>query len=54
MALACRTLDILTHHRDLASVRDEKELTKLPEPERKDWHAFWSEVAVLLKQAEKS
>jgi hypothetical protein len=32
-------------------VRDEKELAKLPESERKDWRTFRSEVAALLKKA---
>ena len=39
-------------HRDLASVRDEKALAELPDSERKDWQAFWSEVAALLKKAD--
>jgi tetratricopeptide (TPR) repeat protein len=54
LALARKTLDIVTHHRDLACVRDEKELANLPELERKEWQAFWSEVAALLTKAEKS
>jgi eukaryotic-like serine/threonine-protein kinase len=54
LALARKTLDIMTHHRDLACVRDEKELAKLPEPERKEWQAFWSEVAALLKKADRN
>jgi tetratricopeptide (TPR) repeat protein len=53
LALARKTLDIMTHHRDLACVRVEKELAKLPEPERKEWQAFWSEVAALLKKADR-
>ncbi len=52
LALARKSLDILTHHRDLACVRDEKELARLPEPERKEWQAFWAEVAALLKKAD--
>ncbi len=54
LALARKTLDIMNHHRDLACVRDQKELARLPEPERKEWQAFWVEVAELLKKAEKS
>ena len=54
LALARKTLDIMAHHRDLACVRDEKELAKLPEPERKEWQAFWSEVALLLKKADRN
>jgi hypothetical protein len=26
-------------------------LAKLPQGERKDWQAFWSEIATLLKKA---
>jgi tetratricopeptide (TPR) repeat protein len=51
LALARKTLDIIAHHRDLACVRDEDELKKLPEDERRSWQAFWAEVAALLKQA---
>jgi serine/threonine protein kinase len=36
---------------DLAGIRDEKELAKLPEDERKDWRALWAEVDTLLKKA---
>jgi len=53
-AIARKTLDIMTRHRDLACVRDDKELAKLPEAERKEWKALWLEVAELLKKAEKS
>ena len=48
-----RTLQHWKSDRDLAGVRDEPELAKLPEPERKDWRALWSEVAELLNNAEK-
>ncbi|MGO9914878.1 MAG: protein kinase domain-containing protein, partial [Isosphaeraceae bacterium] len=51
-AIARKTLEIMTHHRDLACVRDDKELAKLPEPERKAWQAFWREVGSLLKKAD--
>jgi hypothetical protein len=34
----------------LASVRDPKELTKLPEQERADWQKLWAEVAAALGQ----
>jgi tetratricopeptide (TPR) repeat protein len=54
LAVARKTLDILTHHRHLACVRDEKELAKLAEPERKEWQAFWAEVAVLLESADRN
>ncbi|MHC4974430.1 MAG: tetratricopeptide repeat protein [Planctomycetota bacterium] len=36
---------------DLASVREETELAKLSEAERKQWRAFWREVAALLEEA---
>jgi tetratricopeptide (TPR) repeat protein/tRNA A-37 threonylcarbamoyl transferase component Bud32 len=36
---------------DLASVREDKELAKLPEPEQKDWRQLWDEVRGLDKQA---
>jgi WD40 repeat protein len=35
---------------DLASIRDEKELARLPEEERKEWQSLWADVEVLLKQ----
>ena len=37
---------------DLAGVRDEAELAKLPEAERQAWHALWAEVEALLKKAQ--
>jgi hypothetical protein len=46
------TLAILIHHRDLACVREEKELERLPGQERKKWQEFWSDVAALLKKAD--
>src|SRR5262249_4520664 len=48
---AREALDILAQHRDLACVRDEDQLKKLPEDERRSWQEFWAEVATLLKQA---
>jgi serine/threonine-protein kinase len=36
---------------DLAGIRDEPELGKLPEAERKDWQALWHEVDALLMKA---
>jgi tetratricopeptide (TPR) repeat protein len=36
---------------DLAGVRDEKALAKLPEEERKAWQKLWGEVETLLKKA---
>jgi Ca-activated chloride channel family protein len=37
---------------DLASVRDEQELAKLPECERKEWNILWARVKTLLAKAE--
>jgi hypothetical protein len=34
---------------ELTSIRDEKELAKLPEDERKDWQSLWADVEALLK-----
>jgi hypothetical protein len=53
LQLARKTLDILTHHRDSACMRDEGELKKLADEERKAWQSFWAEVAALLRNAEK-
>jgi hypothetical protein len=39
---------------DLASLREDKELTKLPEPEQKDWRQLWADVRALEKQARAS
>lgn len=36
-----------------ASVRDEKELSTVPEAERADWSALWSEVKTMKEQAKK-
>jgi tetratricopeptide (TPR) repeat protein len=36
---------------DLAGVRDQEALAKLPEAERKEWARLWDEVADLLKKA---
>jgi serine/threonine-protein kinase len=38
---------------DLAGLRDEAPLAKLPEDERKAWQALWREVEALLERAEK-
>ena len=37
---------------DLAGIRDEKELAKLAEEERKEWQSLWADVEVLLKRAQ--
>jgi hypothetical protein len=39
--------------RDLAGIRDQKELAKLPEAERKEWQALWAEVDAMLKRVRK-
>jgi serine/threonine-protein kinase len=36
---------------DLAGVRDQEPLAKLPEAERKEWAKLWAEVGALLKKA---
>jgi tetratricopeptide (TPR) repeat protein len=38
---------------DLASVRDDKALTPLPEAECKEWQALWADVAQLLQKTKK-
>jgi tetratricopeptide (TPR) repeat protein/tRNA A-37 threonylcarbamoyl transferase component Bud32 len=46
-------LQTLRHWRkdpDLAGVRDQEALAKLPEAERKEWAKFWAEAAALLKK----
>jgi serine/threonine-protein kinase len=40
------------HDRDLAALRDEAELAKLPEAERTDCRALWAEVEALLARAQ--
>jgi superkiller protein 3 len=45
----------LTHwqtDKDLAGMRDEPSLARLPETEREAWRKLWGEVAALLKQVE--
>jgi hypothetical protein len=36
---------------DLAGIRDEAALGKLPAAEREDWRRLWADVAALLKDA---
>jgi hypothetical protein len=36
---------------ELTSIRDEKELAKLPEDERNEWQSLWADVEALLKAA---
>jgi eukaryotic-like serine/threonine-protein kinase len=51
-ALVNKTLQHWKAEIDLNCVRDEKELINLAEPERIEWRALWTDVAVLLKRAE--
>jgi hypothetical protein len=37
---------------DLAGLRDEAALARLPEADQKAWRTFWAEVATLLKRAQ--
>jgi hypothetical protein len=37
---------------DLAGVRDPEALAKLPEAEREEWQALWTDVYALVKKAE--
>ena len=38
---------------ELAPVRDDTALAKLPAPERTAWQTMWSDVAALLQRAQK-
>ncbi len=46
-----RTLRHWKVDRDLVGIREEGDLKKLAEDERKAWQAFWAEVVALLKKA---
>ena len=51
---APRVRQMLEHWKadsDLAGVRDEAGLAKLPEAERRAWQALWADVEALLKKA---
>ena len=37
---------------DLAGIRDEAALAKLPEAERKEWQGLWEDVKALLERAQ--
>jgi tetratricopeptide (TPR) repeat protein len=55
--LAVRIQDDMQHWKadsDLAGVRDEQEIAKLPAEERAAWQKFWGEVDSLSKQARAS
>ena len=47
-----QTLRIWKFASELAGVRDEASLQKLPQPERKEWQTFWSDVEAQLNRAE--
>jgi len=47
-----QTLEHWKADRDLTSLREPDARANLPDVERKDWQAFWSGVADLLKRAE--
>jgi hypothetical protein len=47
-----QTLDHWKNGTDLAGIRDETELAKLPGPERKEWQSLWSDPDALLKRAQ--
>ena len=38
---------------DLAGIRDEAALAKLPEAERKEWQGLWGDVKALLERAQR-
>jgi serine/threonine-protein kinase len=48
-----KTLGFWQQDTDLASVRDETALAKLPEGERKAWKSFWANVGVISGNARK-
>ncbi len=50
--LVALTLKHWLEDADLAGIRDEKELAKLPDAEGKDWKALWADVDALRKRAE--
>jgi eukaryotic-like serine/threonine-protein kinase len=51
-AFMVQTLDHWKKDTDLAGIRDEKALAKLPEPERKEWQSLWSDVDAFLKRTQ--
>ena len=48
-----RTLQDWQNDGDLAGIRDEAALAKLPEAERKEWQGLWGDVKALLEKAQK-
>ena len=51
--IVAKILDRWKKDAAFAGVRDEKELAKLPEADRKEWQALWADVLALLKRVEK-
>jgi Flp pilus assembly protein TadD len=49
---AQKALELWQKDTDLAGVRDDAALEKLPEGERAEWKKLWAEVAALLKKGE--
>jgi hypothetical protein len=47
-----QTLTLWRSDPDLAGVRDDKALARLPEAERQVWQQFWTEVSALLKKTQ--
>jgi tetratricopeptide (TPR) repeat protein len=47
------TLEHWLQDANLAGIRDEDQLAKLPEAERKEWQSLWAEVEKLKKRAER-
>ena len=50
--LVAKTLAHWKQDADLAGIRDEPELAKLPEAERQEWQALWADVDGLLKRTQ--
>lgn len=48
--IAANVLRSWQRSKDLAAVRDEKALAKLPPNERREWQAIWAKVAKLVEQ----
>jgi hypothetical protein len=45
-----KTLKLWQRDADLAGVRDQEALAKLPQPERESWGRLWSDVADILQK----
>jgi tetratricopeptide (TPR) repeat protein len=52
IAVVAKNMPIWQIEPDLAGVRDEPALAKLPKAEQEAWHQFWTEVGKLSKQAQ--